>query len=203
VENWIKSFCQRFPNTKLIDVVNEPPPHTTPSYTANLGAGEGGKWPWIVKAFKLARQHCGSATLILNDYNNIEYGDQEQHFIDIVKDIKASGAPIDAVGCQSHALKGRSTSQVQANIDKMTKDTGLPVYITEYDIGEVSDTAQLTDFKNHFQVFLNTPAVKGITVWGWINGSTWVDNTGIVNGTSPRPAMTWLMQQLKRPVPPN
>src|SRR5512133_1847788 len=203
VENWIKSFCQRYPDTKIIDVVNEPPPHTTPNYTANLGAGEKGKWPWMVKAFKLARQYCGNAILILNDYNNIEYADQEQHFIDIVKDIKANGAPIDAVGCQSHGLKGRSTAQVQANINKMATDTGLPVYITEYDIGDGNDQAQLNDFKNHFQVFLNTPSIKGITVWGWINGRTWIDNSGIVNGTTPRPAMTWLMQQLSRPVPPN
>jgi hypothetical protein len=40
-------------------------------------------------------------------------------------------------------------------------------------------------------------------MWGWINGSTWVSNSGLVNGTTPRSAMTWLMQQLGRPVPPN
>jgi len=28
-------------------------------------------------------------------------------------------------------------------------------YVTEYDIGDSSDHAQLTDFKNHFQVVLN------------------------------------------------
>jgi endo-1,4-beta-xylanase len=202
VENWIKSFCTRFPNTKVIDVVNEPPPHTTPNYTANLGAGEGGTWPWITKAFKLARQYCPNAILVLNDYNNIEYADQETHFMDIVKDIKANGAPIDAVGCQAHGLKNMSTATLQANIDKMASGTGLPIYITEYDIGD-TDQNQLTNFKNHFPVFLNTAAVKGITVWGWINGSTWISNSGLVSGTSPRPAMTWLMGQLNRPVPPN
>ena len=36
---------------------------------------------------------------------------------------------------------------------------------------------------------------------GWINGKTWIDNSGIMNGGSPRPAMTWLMNQLGRPVP--
>jgi len=202
IENWIKSFCTRFPNTKVIDVVNEPPPHTTPNYTANLGAGEGGSWPWITKAFKLARQYCPNAILVLNDYNNIEYADQETHFMDIVKDIKANGAPIDAVGCQAHGLKNMSTATLQANIDKMATGTGLPIYITEYDIGD-TDQNQLTNFKNHFPVFLNTAAIKGITVWGWINGSTWISNSGLVSGTSPRPAMTWLMGQLNRPVPPN
>lgn len=203
VENWIKTFCQRYPNTKLIDVVNEPPPHTTPSYTANLGAGESGTYGWITKAFKLARQYCPNAVLILNDYNNIEYGDQENHFIDIVNQIKAAGAPIDAVGCQSHALKGLSASTVQANINTMATKTGLPVYITEYDIGEADDAKQLSIYQAQFSIFLNTAAVHGVTVWGWINGSTWVQNTGLMNGTKPRSAMTWLMGQLGRPVPPN
>jgi len=203
VENWIKSFCQRYPNTRLIDVVNEPPPHTTPNYTANLGAGETGTYGWITKAFKLARQHCPGAILIMNDYNNIEYGDQESHFIDIVKQIKAAGAPIDAVGCQSHALRTMSASQLQKNIDTMASQTGLPVYITEYDIGEANDATQLATYKAQIPVFRNTAAVKGVTIWGWINGRTWVANTGLVNGTTPRSAMTWLMGELGRPVPPN
>jgi len=203
VENWIKSFCQRYPNTRLIDVVNEPPPHTTPNYTANLGAGESGQWGWITKAFKLARQYCPGAILIMNDYNNIEYGDQESHFIDIVKQIKAAGAPIDAVGCQSHALRTMSASQLQKNLDTMASQTGLPIYITEYDIGEANDATQLATYKAQIPIFRNTAAVKGITIWGWINGRTWVANTGLVNGTTPRSAMTWLMGELGRPVPPN
>lgn len=203
VENWMKSFCQRYPNTRLIDVVNEPPPHTTPNYTANLGAGETGQYGWITKAFKLARQHCPNAILILNDYNNIEYSDQENHFIDIVKQIKAAGAPIDAVGCQSHALRTMSASQLQKNLDTMASQTGLPIYITEYDIGEANDATQLATYKAQIPIFRNTAAVKGVTIWGWINGRTWVANTGLVNGTTPRSAMTWLMGELGRPVPPN
>jgi endo-1,4-beta-xylanase len=203
IENWMKSFCQRYPNTKLIDVVNEPPPHTTPNYTANLGAGETGQWGWITKAFKLARQHCPNAILILNDYNNIEYGDQENHFIDIAKQIKAAGAPIDAVGAQSHGLRTMSASQLQTNLNTMATQTGLPIYITEYDIGEANDATQLATYKAQIPIFRNTAAVHGVTIWGWINGRTWVANTGLVNGTTPRSAMTWLMGELGRPVPPN
>jgi endo-1,4-beta-xylanase len=203
VENWMKSFCERYPNTRLIDVVNEPPPHTTPNYTANLGAGESGTYGWITKAFKLARQHCPNAVLILNDYNNIEYADQENHIIDIVKQIKAAGAPIDAVGAQSHGLRTMSASQLQKNLDTMSSGTGLPIYITEYDIGEANDATQLATYKAQIPIFRNTAAVKGVTIWGWINGRTWVANTGLVNGTTPRSAMTWLMGELGRPVPPN
>jgi endo-1,4-beta-xylanase len=202
VENWIKSFCMRYPNTKLIDVVNEPPPHTTPNYTANLGAGETGTYGWITKAFKLARQYCGNAVLILNDYNNIENGD-ENHFIDIVTQIKAGGAPIDAVGCQAHGLNGMSGATLQKNLDTMATKTGLPIYITEYDINTADDASQLSTFKTQIPIFRNTAAVHGVTIWGWIAGRTWEANSGLVKGTTPRSAMTWLMTELGRPVPPN
>ena len=203
VENWIKSFCQRYPNTKLIDVVNEPPPHTTPNYTSNLGAGEGGSWPWITKAFKLARQYCPSAILILNDYNNVELTGDRNHTVDIVKDIKANGAPIDAIGCQAHGLRTASGTTTQTNLAYLNSQTGLPIYITEFDIDNADDNAQLTSYQTHVSVFLSTSYVHGITIWGWILGRTWQTNSGIVNGTTPRPAMTWLMQQLGRPIPPN
>ena len=203
VESWIKSFCERYPKVAVIDVVNEPPPHTTPSYTAALGAGETGTYPWITKAFKLARQYCGSAILILNDYNDIEYADQEQHIIDIVTDIKAHGAPIDAVGAQSHDAYRLSASALQTNVNNLASKTGLPVYITEWDIPDSNDSTQLSTLQAEFPVFWNTAAVHGVTYWGWIVGRTWKTGTGLVNGTAPRPSMTWLMGQLNRPVPPN
>ena len=45
--------------------------------------------------------------------------------------------------------------------------------------------------------------VKGITIWGWIYGQTWsqAPNSGLIKSGSPRPAMTYLMQQLSRPAP--
>ncbi|ACS93589.1 conserved domain protein [Teredinibacter turnerae T7901] len=41
--------------------------------------------------------------------------------------------------------------------------------------------------------------MKGITLWGYVVGSTWVNGTGLIqsNGT-PRPAMNWLMDYIGR-----
>ena len=199
VENWIRSFCQRYPNTKLIDVVQEPPPHSLPNYAQSLGAGETGTFPYIVKAFKLARKYCPQAVLILNDFNNLEYVDVQDHFIEIVNSSKEAGAPIDAIGAQANGLKGLSAMQVKANIERLASKTGLPVYITEYDIGDASDDVQLANFQAHFPVFWQTSAVRGVTVWGWIAGATWISNSGLVKDNSPRPAMNWLMAELGRP----
>jgi hypothetical protein len=50
-----------------------------------------------------------------------------------------------------------------------------------------------------FPLFHDHPSVAGITLWGYVVGSTWVNGSGLIqpNGT-PRPAMTWLMDYLGR-----
>jgi endo-1,4-beta-xylanase len=203
VQSWMQGFCSRYPNTRLIDVVNEPPPHQEPAYANAIGGGTNGNWQWIANAFIWAREACPNATLILNDYNNVEIANQNQHFIDIVKAIQAQGAPIDALGAQSHGLNGANSARTMIPLlTKLHDDTGLPVYITEYDINQADDAAQLARFQEHFAFFLDTEWVRGVTVWGWILGRTWVQNSGLIRNGEPRPAMVWLMQQLGRPVPP-
>jgi len=202
VQSWMQGFCSRYPNTRLIDVVNEPPPHQEPRYANAIGGGTNGNWLWIANAFRWAREACPNATLILNDYNNIEIANQNQHFIDIVKAIQAQGAPIDALGAQSHGLNGANSARTMIPLlTKLHEDTGLPVYITEYDINQADDATQLARFQEHFAFFLDTEWVQGVTIWGWILGRTWVANSGLVRNGAPRPAMVWLMQQLGRPVP--
>jgi len=204
VKSWMTDFCQRYPNTRLIDVVNEPPPHTEPSYSNAIGGGTNGNWQWIVNAFTWAREACPNAILILNDYNNIEWGDQTDHFIDIVNTVLDAGGPIDAVGAQAHGLSGNAVSNqtMQTLITRLHDETGLPVYITEYDIDDNDDASQLAEYQAHMSFFLETEWIPGITVWGWIHGKTWVDSSGLIRNGSPRSAMTWLMSELGRPVPP-
>ncbi len=202
VKKWMTEFCKRYPKTALIDVVNEPPPHTTPHYADAMGGGTNGDWKWIVNAFKWAREACPNAILILNDYNNIEWADQNQHFIDIAKKVVAAGAPVDALGAQAHGLATQvSTNTMKSLLSKMHDDTKLPVYITEYDIGLANDSQQLAKYQEHMSYFLDTDWIPGITIWGWIDGQTWVKDTGLIKNGNPRPAMTWLMQELGRPAP--
>jgi endo-1,4-beta-xylanase len=199
VEEWIKLFCQRYPDTQMIDVVNEPPPHTTPVYMEALGGAGASGWDWIVQAFKWAHQYCPNSILILNDYNNIENDNDNNHTIDIVKKILAAGAPINAVGAQSHAVANLSASKVQGYIDKIAMSTGLPVYISEFDINDANDAKQQSVMESHFTMFWNDDNVKGITIWGYIQGQTWEANSGLMSSDGKmRPAMTWLMQFLKR-----
>jgi endo-1,4-beta-xylanase len=198
VEEWIREFCNRYPDVALIDVVNEPPPHTTPVYMNAMGGAGASGYDWIVQAFKWARQYCPNAVLILNDYNNIEYSGDVQHTIDIVNRIRAAGAPIDAIGAQAHAAFSFPTSTVKTNLDRLAS-TGLPVYITEYDINLANDTQQRDVMVSQFTMFYTHPSVKGITLWGYVSGSTWLQYSGLMSSSgAQRPAMTWLMNYLGR-----
>jgi len=199
VEEWIRLFCERYPDVALIDVVNEPPPHTTPPYVNALGGAGTSGYDWIVQAFKWARQYCPNAILILNDYNTIEYSGDNNHIIDIVNRIKAAGAPIDAVGCQAHAAFNVSTTTVENNINRIATMTNLPIYITEYDIDVADNTRQRDIMQSQFTMFWNNSNIKGITLWGYVSGSTWLTNSGLMSDTGvQRPAMVWLMDFLGR-----
>ncbi|HEX3774434.1 MAG TPA: endo-1,4-beta-xylanase, partial [Polyangiaceae bacterium] len=119
--------------------------------------------------------------------------------------IKTAGAPIDAVGAQSHdvAKTMMSAATLQTNLNTLNTMTGLPVYITEYDVSYADDPTQLMLYQQQFPVFMNTSFVHGITIWGWIYGQTWsqAPDSGLVKNGVSRSAMTWLMQQLGRPAP--
>jgi endo-1,4-beta-xylanase len=197
VQNWMNAFCERYPEVKIIDVLNEPPPHTTPRYINGLGGAGASGFDWIANAFKMARQACPNAILLLNDYNNIELAGDNNRTIDIVTRIQAAGAPIDGVGAQAHGLANATSANVKRMIDNITMRTGLPVYITEFDLNIADDERQRAVMQDLFTMFWDSPNVRGITLWGYIVGSTWVANSGLIRADGQmRPAMSWLVDFL-------
>ena len=208
VKDWMTQFCERYPDVQSIDVVNEPPPHTRPRYADAMGGGAEGDWTWIANAFKWAREACPNAVLILNDYNNLEWDRDNQHFIDMVNTIKQAGAPIDAIGCQAHDLDHVNQSGVlDVDLEGVTRrfnaliDTVPTIYITEMDISTTDDALQLDLYQQYFPLFWESPNVKGITIWGWVVGHTWsmAPDSGLIttSGTK-RPAFTWLLETIGR-----
>jgi endo-1,4-beta-xylanase len=53
--------------------------------------------------------------------------------------------------------------------------------------------------EEQFTMFFEHDAVVGITLWGYVQGRTWLANSGLMSdGGQQRPAMTWLMDYLDR-----
>jgi arabinoxylan arabinofuranohydrolase len=191
IEEWIRDFCARYPNTKMIDVVNEAIPGHQPAAFARNAFGEN----WIIRSFQLARQYCPNAILILNDYNVLSW--DTDAFINLARPVIAAGV-VDALGEQAHGLESWSLNDIRTRLDRVAA-LGLPIYITEYDVARTNDQEQLNILRTQFPLFHDHPSVAGITLWGYVVGSTWVNGSGLIqsNGT-PRPAMTWLMDYLDR-----
>ena len=79
IETWIRMVGQRYPNTDMIDVVNEPlAGHNPPdglngraNYKNALGGNGATGWDWVIKSFELARKYFPNAKFLLNDYGII------------------------------------------------------------------------------------------------------------------------------------
>jgi GH35 family endo-1,4-beta-xylanase len=173
----------------MIDVVNEPDHATPPWINAIGGAGQSGH-DWVIWAFEKARQYCPDSTLILNDYNVLRW--DTNNFISIANKLKDRGL-LDAVGAQAHGLEDQSFSELQSNFNQVAA-LGVPIYISEYDINIADDNQQRQVMQQQFPFFFENPQVEGVTLWGYIYGQTWRDNTGLIRNGQPRPAMNFLCE---------
>jgi GH35 family endo-1,4-beta-xylanase len=191
IEEWIRDYCARYPLTAMIDVVNEATPGHAPAAYAQSAFGSN----WIIRTFQLARQYCPNAVLILNDYNVLSWNTNE--FIQMATPVINAGV-VDALGLQGHGLESWSLTDISMKLNQVAA-LGLPIYISEYDVARTNDQEQLSIMQTQFPLFYNHPSVEGITLWGYVVGSTWVNGSGLIqsNGT-PRPAMTWLRNYLGR-----
>jgi endo-1,4-beta-xylanase len=211
IETWIKMVGQRYQKIDLVDVVNEPLyGHNQPdggsgraNYINALGGSGKTGWDWLINAFKLARKYLPNAKLLINDYGIINDNTATVSYVQIINLLKAQNL-IDGIGVQGHRfeLEGGDTTTFKNNLDKLGA-TGLPVYISEFDLGNLGDSGtpndnqQLQSYQKIFPVLWRHPAVKGITLWGY-TPPTWQVTAYLVrsDGTA-RPALLWLAQFVK------
>ena len=189
---------EHYPNLEIIDVVNEAiTGHQPAPYRAALG-GEGRTgYDWIIKAFQLAHERWPNAILVYNDYNSFTW--QKSQFITLVQTLRDAGAPIDAYGHQSHDLTDMSLSNFKSAMNEIHTALQMPMYSTEFDIGTSDDQKQKTQYKNLIPVLWESDYCAGITLWGWIYGSTWTTdgNSGLIRNGEERPALTWLREYMQ------
>ena len=204
VVNWIKAVGQRYPNADFCDVVNEPL-HAPPSYKKALGGDGATGWDWVIKAFELARQHLSPNTkLHLNEYSVINDGNANARYIQIINLLKARGL-IDGIGVQGHNFEvngGATTATLSGNLNNLAA-TGLPIYLTEFDINEANNNTQLLRYQTIFPTLFEHPGVYGITLWGYVQFEIWQANAYLLTDRlAERPAMQWLRTYLASPLQP-
>ncbi len=96
----MQTYCERYPDTDFIDVVNEPI-HAAPVYATDLGGSGTTGWDWVITAYQYARSYCPKSKLLLNFFN---YPTHDQNAIQYIKIINLlqDRDLIDGVGIQCH-----------------------------------------------------------------------------------------------------
>ena len=193
VIEWFEAIAERYPDLEMIDVVNEPL-HKPPSYKNAIGGDGSTGWDWVVWCFEQARKYFPKSILILNEYNLLNYEWECNNFLKIVKVLQDKKL-IDAIGCQSHTLEPIPLAAVKKNMDALAA-TGLDIYISEYE-AQGDDARQLAIFKEQFPLFWEHPSVKGVTLWGYIQGDMWRGQAYLLSsdGKTERPALKWLREE--------
>jgi endo-1,4-beta-xylanase len=212
IETWIRMVGQKYPDMDMIDVVNEPlTGHNPPdglqgraNYIKALGGAGATGWDWVIKSFQLARQYLPNTKLLINDYNIINSNSATTNYLVIINLLKDRGL-IDGIGVQGHrfSLENADTNTIKGNLLRLGA-TGLPVYVSELDLGNIGDAGtpddntQLQLYQKIFPILWKSPAVQGITLWGYLEGQMWQTTCFLVhaNGEA-RPAFAWLAQYVK------
>ncbi len=216
ITDWFDAVKKQFPEIEMIDVVNEAIRggngyHSGYGNGNNiigaLGGDNNGDYKFVVTAFQMARERWPNAILIYNDYNTVQW--DKDGGINLINTIKKNGAPVDAYGLQAHDMTTQgggaggtggggnclNINTLKSTIEEIWNKTQMPMFISEYDIGIADDNTQKKCYEEQISYFMENEHIAGITIWGYINGATWLDNSGIINdGRGDRAAMKWLKE---------
>lgn len=198
ITNWFDHAKEHYKTLPMIDVVNEAVGNHQPGnpmMKASLGGGGKTGYDWLIKAFEMAYERWPDAILIYNDYNSIRWNVNE--YIDLVKTLRNAGAPIDAYGNQSHELSDISTTELSRVLKQQQDALQMPMFITELDIANANDNQQKAQYEAILPLMWEAPYCAGVTLWGYVLGATWVDNTGLYRNGTERPAMTWIKEYMQ------
>ncbi len=136
--------------------------------------------------FTEARAADPSAQLFVNDYailsgggGNTPHRDHYEHTIQLLLE---KGAPLDAIGLQGHFGTSLTSPEDLLKVLDRYARFGKPLWITEYDV--VMDDLDLAGSftRDFYTALFSHPAVAGIVMWGFWDGSHWKNNAAMYKG---------------------
>jgi GH35 family endo-1,4-beta-xylanase len=194
VEKRIKEVVSRYKGKiDIWDVVNEPldchwfETHMEPDYA--------------VKAYKWAREANPQAKLVLNEYGCL-WNRKDAKFVDYCQELMKAGAPFDAVGEQAHdGFLIPSPKRFFDVMDSLSR-LGKEIHLTEITVpstgrkveSEFVEGYWTPELHGKYYRYLYTlafshPNVKAITLWAMWDGSSWLEQGGIITRDwTPKPA---------------
>lgn len=160
---------------------------------------------FIKFAFQFAHEADPNAELYYNDYN-VETPAKCDAIIELVKELKADGCRIDAVGSQAHMHMNSPTFEATELSFKKLRDAGIHILITEWDISILPSPYEGANISANFKyseemdpyrknipdsiqqkwnqrmldmfgLFLKyDDVVDRVTLWGLTDSTSWLNN---------------------------
>ena len=164
----------------------------------------------VAEALRLAREANPGAELLYNDFN------VSPAFEELLGQLQELGAPIDAIGIQSHMHQNIWTAQKTWETCETYARFGLPLHFTELTIlsgrpkaGDDNDwhrvhtdwattpegeQRQLEEGRRFYTQLFSHPAVEAVTWWDFSDRNAWQGApAGLVRkDMSPKPLADWL-----------
>ena len=191
------------------DVVNEAVDPATGALRANVFTERLGALEQIELSFRLAREFAPGAQLVYNDYMRADEGSAKHRagVLKLLRDLKSRGAPVQALGLQSHigswdeASKGKGAAhqlEWRKFLDEVT-GMGLDLLVTEFDVndrklpGDIAarDAGVAALAKDYLDVTFSYPQCRDFLMWGMADHVNWLqtwDEAPRTDGLRMRPA---------------
>ncbi|XP_046549642.1 anti-sigma-I factor RsgI6-like [Haliotis rubra] len=131
--------------------------------------------------------------LFLNDFAIVNSGRFTQAYRNQAKMFRAE-TPIYGVGIQSHLTPPLDLTLIKHRLDQIV-EVGLPIWITEMDIDEPDQYKKADLLEDVLRLYFSTPAVQGVTLWGFWDGKIWKTDAALANGPTVTPNAAGLRWQ--------
>jgi GH35 family endo-1,4-beta-xylanase len=191
----VQLIFERCPGLDRIDVLNEPFGLLVGStlyqnhFYQVLGPD------YIAELFQIVRDEAPEEVELFLNENFVEYFPQRAAaFVALVRDLVEDGAPVDAVGLQTHLLLGEPDWALYRETLEQLAALGVKVFVTELDVPVPPDLpdrfeVQAERYRRVVEACLAVPECDTIIVWGISDEHTWLNWFDLLTGPDPDPLL--------------
>lgn len=134
----------------------------------------------MLEWFKTTHEIDPAAKLFINDYAILSGGGgttpHRDHYEKTIRMLLEKGAPLDGIGMQGHFGASLTAPEDLLQILDRFAQFKKTIWVSEYDVN-IDDERLAGDYTRDFYTTLfSHPAVGGIVMWGFWDGSHWKNN---------------------------
>lgn len=181
----VTDYARRFDGKLYLwDVVNEAGSNV--EVWNNIG------WEAFPDSFRWAREADPDVQLCYNDYGIVNENPVYRAKVAArIRQLLDAGAPVDVLGIQAHMNTPLTPIHRVLEIMDEWADFGLPLEITEFDLGCPDDQVHADYVRDFMIAAFSHPKLQAFIMWGFWEGSHWrAKDSGAMfrRDWSPRPA---------------